>query len=208
MQIGPRYKICRHLGDRVFSKCQTTKFTVSGMEKKGKGGSTAKRGRRTGSEYGQQLLEKQKARFSYGINEKQFSNYVKKARLIKSGNPSTELFKELEMRLDNVVFRLGLASSRLTARQLVSHGHIRVNGRKSTIPSAQVKRGDIVSIRPGSREIGPFRNLAERLKDYTTPEWLSYDLEKNEGYIKGEPIFGHGEASLNFGAILEYYSRV
>lgn len=207
MQIGPRYKICRRLGDRVFSKCQTTKFTVSGTEKKTKGGA-AKRGRRGGSEYGQQLLEKQKARFAYGISERQFSNYVKKARTVKGGNPSAELFKQLESRLDNVVYRLGLVPSRLAARQIVSHGHIMINGRKTTIPSAIVSRGDNVSIRPGSREIGPFRNLAERQKDHTFPEWLSYDLDKNEGLIKGEAILGQTEAGLNFGAILEYYSRV
>ncbi|OHA62605.1 MAG: hypothetical protein A2556_02825 [Candidatus Vogelbacteria bacterium RIFOXYD2_FULL_44_9] len=208
MQIGPRYKICRRLGDRVFSKCQTTKFTVSGVEKKTKGGANAKRGRRGGSEYGQQLLEKQKARFAYGISERQFSNYVKKARAIKGGNPTLELFKQLEGRLDNIVFRLGLVSSRLSARQIVSHGHIMVNGRKTTIPSAVITRGDIISIRPGSREIGPFRNLAERQKDYPAPEWVSYDLDKNEGVIKGEAILGQTEATLNFSAILEYYSRV
>lgn len=208
MQIGPRYKICRRLGDRVFSKCQTTKFTVSGVEKKTKGGANAKRGRRGGSEYGQQLLEKQKARFAYGVSERQFSNYVKKARLVKGGSPALELFKQLENRLDNAVFRLGLVPSRLAARQIVSHGHIMVNGRKNTIPSATISKGDIISIRPGSREIGPFRNLAERQKEYTSPEWLNYDLEKNEGVIKGEPIFGQTEATLNFSAILEYYSRV
>ncbi|KKR13718.1 MAG: 30S ribosomal protein S4 [Candidatus Woesebacteria bacterium GW2011_GWA1_39_21b] len=204
MQIGPRYKICRRLGDRVFSKCQTTKFTVSGTDKK----TVSKKGRRGASEYGQQLLEKQKARYAYGVSEKQFSNYVKNARSLKGGNPTLELFKQLESRLDNIVFRLGLVNSRLSARQVVSHGHILVNGRKTTIPSTAIRRGDVIQIRPGSREIGPFRTLAERAKDYTAPDWLIYDIDKNEGLIKGEPVYGQSEANLKFGSILEYYSRV
>jgi small subunit ribosomal protein S4 len=204
MKIGPRYKICRRLGDRVFGKCQTTKFTVSGTAKK----VTSKRGKRGPSEYGQQLLEKQKARMTYGLMERQFANYIKKARTIKGGKPIEELYKMLETRLDNVVYRLGLAPTRLAARQMVSHGHITVNGRKVTIPSFTVSKNDLVRIRPGSRDNGKFSELAERLKTLTTPDWLIYDLEKNEGLVKGEPILGGNEVNLNFGVILEFYSRV
>ncbi|OJI08042.1 MAG: 30S ribosomal protein S4 [Candidatus Vogelbacteria bacterium CG22_combo_CG10-13_8_21_14_all_37_9] len=204
MKIGPRYKICRRLGDRVFGKCQTTKFTVSGTAKK----VISKRGRRGQSEYGQQLLEKQKARMTYALTERTFSNYVKKARATKGGDPNTELYKLLESRLDNTVYRLGLAATRLAARQTVSHGHILVNGKKVTIPSYQIRKDEVIQIRPGSRDNGKFKELEERLKTATIPEWLVYDLVKNEGQVKGLPGLGSSELTLNFGAILEYYSRV
>ncbi|MEK7091643.1 MAG: 30S ribosomal protein S4, partial [Patescibacteria group bacterium] len=186
MKIGPRYKICRRLGDRVFGKCQTTKFTVSGTAKK----MTSKRGKRGPSEYGQQLLEKQKARMTYVLTERTFSNYVKKARSIKGGNPTAELYKLLEGRLDNAVYRLGLAATRLAARQMVSHGHILINGKKVTISSYQVRKDEVISIRPGSRDNGKFKELEERLKTATTPDWLIFDLAKNQGLIKGQPVLG------------------
>ncbi len=203
MKIGPQYKISRRLGERIFPKTQTTKFTVSGAVKKTSG----KRGRKNVTEYGSQLLEKQKARYTYVVSEKQFSNYVKKARVMKGTTPAVSLYQQLEKRLDNVVFRLGLVPSRLFARQVVSHGHIMVNGRRVLIPSYEVRTGDIVSIRPQSRENGVFRNLIERLATQQSMDWLSYDLEKNQGVVKGEPTAGR-ESNINFGVILEYYSRV
>ncbi|MFA5736800.1 MAG: 30S ribosomal protein S4 [Candidatus Paceibacterota bacterium] len=204
MKIGPKYKICRRIGDRVFGKCQTTKFTISGPDKKRR---TGKRPKGAPSEYALQLLEKQKARFSYGITERQFSKYVEGVKKHKGSDRATSLFKTLENRLDNVIFRLGLASSRALARQLVSHGHILVNNRRTRVPSLQVKVGDKIKIRPQSLNNGVFQNLTEKIKDYNTPEWLSLDIEKGEGVVKGEPVVGKAETIINFESILEYYSR-
>jgi small subunit ribosomal protein S4 len=208
MQTGPKYKICRRLGNGVFSKCQTTKFATSaapvrGGKKGGKGGRP-----RSQSEYGTQLIEKQKARFSYGLKEHQFASYVKNVRDHKVKNPTGALYQMLESRLDNVVYRLGLANTRTFARQLVTHGHITVNGRRLNIPSYHVKAGDKVAIRVQSRAAGAFKNLAERAKDYHVPNWLTFDLEKTEGVVKALPLPGEAEVDINFGAILEFYSRV
>lgn len=203
MRVGPKFKIARRLGERVFSKTQTAKFTISGTEKKQKG----KRGRGTMSEYGVQLIEKQKARYTYGITEKQFSNYVKKARA-GAKNPASEIYKSLETRLDNVVFRMGLSISRALARQMVSHGHILVNGRRMTIPSYTVRVKDIITVRPESKEKTLFRNNTETLALHTAPSWMTLDADKKEAVIKALPAVGEGESNLNFGKILEFYSRV
>ncbi len=210
MKIGPQYKIARRLGSRIFPKTQTTKFSISGSPVKG--GRNAKRGGgrpKQLSEYGSQLLEKQKARFAYGLKEGQFSNYVKGIRRNKgAANPITQLYRSLELRLDNVVYRLGLSASRLGARQLVTHGHILVNGRRVNIPSYRTKAGEVIAIRPQSQALGAFKNLDERLKNYHAPEWVVFDALKKEGSVKGEPNFGGSELDINFGAILEFYSRV
>ncbi|MEX0918864.1 MAG: 30S ribosomal protein S4 [Candidatus Paceibacterota bacterium] len=205
MKIGPKYKICRRLGDRVFSKCQTTKFTVSGTNRK----RTGKR-RQTVSEFGQQLLEKQKVRYTYGVSEKQFGNYVKavKKNQKRENNPATEFYQALESRLDNVVFRAGLVNSRIFARQLVSHGHVMVNGRRMTVPSHRLRIGDKFSIRPQSKDKGMFAFFTENQKNYQLPQWLSFDEKSLAGEIKGLPVLSDDPAALNFKAILEFYSRV
>ncbi len=204
LRIGPKYKIARRLEDRIFSKTQTTKFSVStGDNNRGAQGR-----RKNVSEYGRQLLEKQKAKYTYGANERQFSNYVKTVRTMRNVNISAEMFKLLEGRLDNVVYRLGLANSRLFARQMVSHGHILVNGKKVTIPSYTTKKGDKISVRPQSRGKGMFASLEERLKSYTAPNWVILDEKTMTGEIKGSPEYGESECNLNFASILEFYSRV
>ncbi|OHA58625.1 MAG: 30S ribosomal protein S4 [Candidatus Vogelbacteria bacterium RIFOXYD1_FULL_44_32] len=204
LRIGPKYKIARRLEEKIFSKTQTTKFAISGSEKSGKQGGRKK----TVSEYGRQLLEKQKAKYTYGVNERQFSNYVKEVRGLKNINTSSEMFRLLESRLDNIVFRLGLANSRLLSRQMVSHGHILVNGRRVTVPSARVRIGDKISVRVQSQQKGMFASLAERLKTYTTPNWLIFDDKSMAGEVKGSPEYGGNESNLNFASILEFYSRV
>jgi len=201
MKIGPQYKIARRLGARIFPKTQSAKFTLAGPEKK------RGRGRATSTEYSSQLIEKQKAKYTYGISEKQFANYIKKVRDMK-GAPAANLFKQLENRLDNVVFRLGLVGSRRFARQAVSHGHIRVNGRRLDIPSYQVRVNDVISIRPSSANNGIFKDIAERQKEYQIPAWLAFDYGKLEGSVQAEPQTGDAEANLNFTSILEFYSRV
>ncbi len=205
MRTGPKYKIARRLGEKVFPKCQTTKFTVSGS-----GGRDKNKGKRKSplSEYGKQLLEKQKAKYIYGVSERQFANYVKEARKSKEKSISEALYKNLERRLDNVVFRLGLAKSRAFARQMVSHGHITVNGKRMNVPSSTVSVGDIISIRTQSKTKGLFLDFEERTKSYTAPLWLSLDEKKMEGVVKELPLYGEMEFNLNFNSILEFYSRV
>ncbi len=202
---GPQYKISRRLGEAIFPKCQTTKFAISGAQNK----NTKGRGRKGNiSEYGSQLIEKQKVRLTYGVSEKQFSNYIKKARQLKGANVQNEIFKMLETRLDNVVFRLGLAPSRAFGRQMVSHGHILVNGRRLNIPSYNVKLGDKISVRPQSKDKGLFNNLTERLKDFTTSNWMVLNESKLEAEVKTWPEFNNQESNLNLSAIIEFYSRV
>lgn len=202
MISGPKYKICRRLGSNVFEKCQTQKFSVSEGKKAKTGKGTKKKALST---FGQQLLEKQKIRFSYGVSEKQFGNYVKKAVTQKGKPAGKALFDLLEARLDNVVYRLGLAKTRRLARQMVAHGHITVNGRKVTIPSYSVTKDEVVSIREGSKSSVLFSDLPKKLKDHTSPSWLSMNAEKGEAKIVGTP--GDTDSVFNWSAVLEYYSR-
>jgi small subunit ribosomal protein S4 len=157
------------------------------------------------TEYGAQLIEKQKIRFSYGITERQLSNYVKKASLIKGAGTVEKLYEELEFRLDNAIYRMGLGSSRRSTRQMVSHGHFIVNGQRVTIPSYELKSGDIIKIREGSKVKKIFNNLAEKIKDYHSPTWVSFDVNTLEGKILNKPKNTEGFIDLN--AVLEFYSR-
>lgn len=195
----PKFKICRRLGPGVYDKCQTTKFSTST-----KGNLNGRRPKAL-SEYGTQLVEKQKVRFSYGVSEKQLSNYVKKATQVKGAGTTEKFYEELESRLDNVVYRLGLAASRRGARQMVSHGHFIVNDKKVTIPSYAVTPGDSIKIREGSKSSKLFQDLALRLKDYSAPNWLSFDLNKLEGKVLSKPK--NTESFLDLNVVLEFYSR-
>ncbi len=206
MKTGPKFKICRRLGERIFPKCQTTKFTISGTGA-AKAGKTTGRRSRSASDYGSQLREKQKARFTYGINERQFRNYVRRSREIKTGDPLANLGRLIELRLDNVVYRLGLVPSRAFARQVVGHGHILVNGRRVTIPSCPVAVGDLVSIRQQSRDNGVFREVATRLKEHQPPSWLLYTADR-EAKVVAPPALEEAESNLNLSAIIDFYSRV
>ena len=196
----PKFKICRKLGPGVYDKCQTSKFSTT----TGKFSAGGKRPKAL-SEYGAQLVEKQKIRFSYGINERQLSNYVKKASHIKGAGTGEKLYEELESRLDNAIYRMGLSNSRRAARQMVSHGHFIVNNHKVTIPSFEVKIGDVIKIREGSKTKKLFDNLAERLKEYNAPAWISFDVSKMEGKILAKPK--NIETFLDLNAVLEFYSR-
>ncbi len=196
----PKFKICRRLGPGVYDKCQTSKFTTSA-----KVGLPGARRPKAPSEYGAQLIEKQKVRFSYGITERQLSNYVKKASKMKGAGTTDNLFEGLESRLDNAVYRMGLAPSRRGARQMVSHGHFIVNDKRVTIPSYELKFGDVIKVREGSKAKKIFNNMADRLKDYTTPAWINFDLSSMQGKILNKPKNTEGFFDLN--AVLEFYSR-
>lgn len=184
----------------MFEKCQTQKFSVS----EGKRVRSDKRPKQL-SDFGAQLLEKQRIRFSYGIAEKQFRNYVDKAIAVK-GVPTTEkIYELLESRLDNAVYRMGLAHTRSLARQIVSHGHMVVNGKRTTVPSQHIKKGDVITIREGSRGSVLFAELDKKLKNYTSPSWISFDPTSMEGKVVGIPK--GSDPVLNFSAVLQFYSR-
>lgn len=163
--------------------------------------------RRARSEFGNQLSEKQKIKFSYGLRERQF----RRAFVAAAQNPgvTAEMFMRfLERRLDNVVYRLGFAPSRSVARQLVGHGHLLVNGRRVTIPSYEVKIGDVVSIRPQSSSHPLFKDLAAILKkrENDVPPWLKVDVEKIEGKIVAPPK--DFEVPFNLALVVDYYSKI
>jgi len=196
----PKFKICRRLGPGVYDKCQTSKF-VSSSGKSLPGGRRPK----APTEYGSQLMEKQKIRFSYGISERQLANYVKKVSQNKGAGAAEKLYEGLESRLDNVIYRMGLGASRRATRQMVSHGHFVVNNHRVTIPSYELKSGDVVKIREGSKTRKIFENLADRLKDYNAPAWVAFDLSNMEGRILDKPK--NIETFLDLNAVLEFYSR-
>lgn len=202
MIIGPKYKIAKRLGAPIFEKTQTQKFALSEAR-------TARNKTRKGgmmSDYKKQLIEKQKMRFSYGISEKQLSRYVKES-FAKGHQPISELMERLESRLDNVVYRLGFAKTRRLARQIVSHGHIMVNGRRLNIPSHKVTVGDVISIREQSKPSPLFLALEESLGSYMPARWLSLNIKELKGEKKAEPTYEPTETLFDPQQVLEYYSR-
>ena len=202
MIIGPKYKIARRLGAPIFEKTQTQKYAMNAERRgKRKGFSKAK------SEFGLQMNEKQKARFTYGIGEKQFSNYVKEALLKKGSNTSQTIFGFLELRLDNIIYRLGFAPTRLGARQMVSHGHITVNGKRVDIPSRRMSVGEKIAIRSGSISKALFSSLDDRIKNVTIPSWIKFDATKKEAEVQGMPQFIPGENMFDLNTVIEFYSR-
>jgi len=158
------------------------------------------------SEYGKQLREKQKAKFIYGLMERQFRNFFKKSAK-KQGDTGYNLYKMLEKRLDNVVFRAGLAKTRAMARQLVSHAHIRVNGRKVNIPSYQVKVGDEISVRDKSKEAKIYLEAREAFTNRETSSWITTDIDNLTAKIVDEPSEKETAAEFNPKPIIEFYSR-
>ncbi|MFT5037190.1 MAG: small subunit ribosomal protein S4 [Candidatus Azotimanducaceae bacterium] len=202
MIIGPKFKIAKRLGAPIFEKTQTQKFAQS----QARVGKT--RSRRPGqmSDYKKQLIEKQKMRFTYGITEKQLRRYVDDA-VEKSHQPISVLIARLESRLDNVAYRLGLAKTRQASRQMASHGHLVVNGKKMTIPSHKMKIGDVVTVRTGSKDSGLFENFADTHEQAGVPSWLSFEVKKLEGKMLAEPTYEPTETLFDPEQVLEFYSR-
>ena len=157
------------------------------------------------SEYGAQLKEKQKVKFVYGVQEKQFHRYYLKATNMK-GVTGDNMLRLLELRLDNVVYRLGLAKTRRMARQVVVHGHIRVNGQKVDIPSYSVKVGDVITLRPRSAEMDMFKALREGTT-VLTPKWLAFDAPNLTGNVNALPAREDIDLQIQENMIVEYYSR-
>lgn len=200
MKTGPRYKIAKRLGATVFEKAQTQKFALSADR-------TAKNKRARGrqSEYGKQMLEKQKVRITYGIPEKQFRKYVHTA--LEAERPSESLHELLEMRLDNVVWRLGLAPTRRAARQMVAHGHVMVNGKKSRIPSQALSIGDAISVREGSRGHSALGGFAERFAERPRISWLTFDPGALSGTVSERPTSSSADVAGDLVSVLSFYTR-
>lgn len=201
--IKAKYKLGKRLGPGVLDQCQTQKFALSQARGKGR----QEKRRRAPSDYGRQLLEKQRIRYTYGLVEKQLSNYAKKAMTF--ADPSLAIHKLLELRADTAVYRAGLAQTRRAARQMVSHGHILINGRRITVPSHVVKKGDVLTVREGSRKSPLFASLAE-LKEgdkRTIPSWLSVDIDTLRVEVTGEPQYNPVESGLDYSTLFEFYSR-
>jgi small subunit ribosomal protein S4 len=201
MKIGPKFKIAKRLGAPIFAKTQSPKFALSQQ----RAGRTKKRMSQA-SDYKKQLIEKQKMRFTYGLAERQLRRYVDEA-VEKSNQPATVLMQRLESRLDNVVFRLGLAKTRQMARQMVGHGHIQVNGRRLSVPSYKVREHDVITVREGSKDSIMFTSLLEATETNTVPAWLSFDVKKFTGTVTAAPTFDPAEAMFDTAQVLEYYSR-
>lgn len=201
MQIKSKYKIARRLGPAVFEKTQTQKFAAR-MSRKGK-----KFEGRMPSDFGKALLEKQKARYTYLILERQFKKYAEKAIAERVKKPEESLFESLETRLDNVVSRLALAPTRLASRQMVSHGHIAVNGKRVDVPSFTVSIGDVVTVMASSKSKKLFANVAEKAKEANVPSWLVFDVAKMEGKMISLPRFSPNEVAFDVFTILEFYRR-
>ena len=165
-----------------------------------------KRTRRQKSEYGTQLQEKQKAKFIYGVLEKQFRSYYEKA-IKEEGITGDNLLSILERRLDNVVFRLGFARTRKEARQTVCHGHITVNGRRVDIPSYQVKAGDVVAVASKAKDLLPIKEALVSSEHMAVPAWLEVDVEKLKGTVLQLPVRDQIDLDLDPQLIVELYSK-
>ena len=202
-------KLCRREGEKLFLKGDRCFSPKCSFERRsyppGLHGRQAQF-RRKESDYRMQLRAKQKARRLYGIYERQFRRYFQQAQHQK-GLTGENLLSLLESRLDNVVYRLGLASSRPQARQLVSHGHFDVNGRKTNIPSFLVSPGDHIAVRENSKKKTFFKDLAKTLDEGRTPEWLELDANNLAGRVTGTPTREHIDATLDEQLIVEFYSR-
>ncbi|WP_027339516.1 30S ribosomal protein S4 [Halonatronum saccharophilum] len=204
---GPSCRLCRQEGEKLFLKgerCYTDKCAI---ERRSYGPGEQGRGRRRKlSEFGLQLREKQKVRRIYGVMEKQFRLYFEKAER-KPGITGENFLNLLESRLDNVVYRLGFATSRNEARQFVRHGHILVNGSRVDIPSYLVSEGDIISIKDSSTSMKRFKEVLEINENYNTPSWLESNFEKKEGKVLTDPNREDIDIQINEQLIVEFYSK-
>lgn len=204
--LSPKCKQCRREGRKLFLKgdrCYTVKCAVARRAyAPGQHGQDRKM---RVSEYAMQLREKQKVKRIYGILEKQFRKYYEEAARMK-GNTGSLLVVLLEKRLDNVIYRAGLASSRNQARQLVNHGHFHVNGKRADIPSFMIKEGDVISVKNDNSAY--FKNLREEMKGVQVPSWIAFDAKKLEAKINASPSEKEAELDVNIPLVVEYYAKI
>ena len=212
--LNPVCKLCRREGEKLYLKGERCFTPKCSFERRsfapGQHGRTGSRGggNRTGreSDYLRQLRAKQRARRVYGVLERQFRRYYEIANQ-RLGITGINLLQILESRLDNVVYRLGFASSRAQARLLVTHGHFTVNGRRTDVPSMLLRDGDKVAVRDGSRGLEYFKVLSDLADARTSPSWLDRDTKQLSGAIQRLPERTEIDGSLNEQLIIEYYSR-
>jgi small subunit ribosomal protein S4 len=199
-------RLCRREGVKLFLKGDRCFSAKCGIEKRAYPPGQHGQGRTRFSDYGVQLREKQKVKRMYGLLEKQFAQTMKRASRMK-GRAGENLLLLLEQRLDNVVFRMGFATSRAEARQLVRHGHFLIDGRKTTIPSFQVKEGLKVAVREKSRKIARIAGALETLEGRSIPQWVEIDKENFEGTVKSMPAREDITMPIQEQLIVELYSR-
>ena len=207
--IDPVCRLCRREGMKLFLKGERCYSPKCSVEKRTYApGMHGKKGtfRHKESDFALQLREKQKVRRFYGVQERQFRRYFRSAQRVK-GMTGVTLLITLERRLDNVIYRLGLADSRPQARQLVRHGHFTLNGHNHNVPSYLVEIGDVIAVREHSRSNGYFKNMADRLGQRAVPEWLQFDENRLVGHVIGTPDRQAIEVPLREQLIVEYYSR-
>ncbi len=199
-------RLCRREGTKLFLKgdrCYSAKCAVI---KRATPPGQHGQGRRKQSEYGIQLREKQKCRRAYGVLESQFRKYYEMAANMR-GVTGENMLCLLERRLDNVVYRLGMGESRPMARQLVTHGHFRVNGKKVDIASYLVKQGDVITVRESSKDMPNFKTLREEGSSKLVPKWLELDAENLSGKVAAMPQRDDIDLTVEEHLIVEYYSR-
>ena len=199
-------RLCRREGTKLFLKGDRCFSAKCGIEKRAYPPGQHGQGRARFSDYGVQLREKQKVKRMYGLLEKQFAQTMKRASRMK-GRAGENLLILLERRLDNVVFRMGFATSRSEARQLVRHGHFLVNSRKTTIPSLQVRPGSKITVKEKSRKVARIAGALETLEGRSVPQWVEIDKEKFEGTVKSLPAREDITMPIQEQLIVELYSR-
>lgn len=204
---GPVCRLCRREGTKLFLKGDRCYSDRCAFNRRPVPPGQHGQGRRKVSEYGLQLREKQKMRRAYGLLEKQFRSYFDKASRVKGLTTGEALLQLLELRLDNVVYRLGLGVSRPQARQLSLHRHILVNGNKVNIPSYQVKPGDVISVKEGSKDVDIFKAVRENGVS-NIPKWLDMDADKLEGKVLQKPERDDVDLTLEEHLVVEYYSKL
>lgn len=202
-ETKPKGKIVRRLGVNIYEQPKYDKLLKKKPQKPGKERGARARGKV--SDFGRHLLEKQKLRYTYGLSEKQFYNLFLKAKKI-TGLTGDSMISLLERRLDNVVYRLGMASTRLQARQIVSHGHVRLNDKRADIPSITVKDGDVVKVR--DREVS-HKLIREQIAKNTgsVPEWLTLSTDNLEGKVERNPYRTEVQTYADEQMVVEFYSK-
>ena len=203
---GPVCKLCRREGEKLYLKGARCYSKKCSFDRRPYVPGEHGQGRQKVSEYGSQMREKQKVRRIYGIMEKQFRNYFETAENIQ-GVTGVNFLQLLERRLDNVVYRLGFATSRNEARQFVLHGHIFVNGERVNVPSYQVDEGDKISVKDSSRKKARFKEIFDFNAELAPPEWLTVNMEKAEGSVVSLPEKEDIDYPVKEHLIVEYYSR-
>ncbi|MCF8721716.1 30S ribosomal protein S4 [Nitrospina gracilis] len=204
--IGSVCRLCRREGEKLYLKAERCDTPKCAIDRRSYAPGQHGQGRTKFSEYGVQLREKQKVRRLYGVLENQFRTYFKKADQ-KKGVTGENLLQNLELRFDNVIYRLGLAGSRNAARQLVRHRFFTVNGKKVNVPSYNIKKGDVIGLVASKKDKLPIKTALEAMKGKTPPSWLTFDFDKNEATVLELSSREDITLPINEQLIVELYSR-